>query len=154
MATVVVAPDNTKVYGVKVFLAGAIDMGAAVDWQQQVIEALDEYPGFTLLNPRRAEFAPDTLDEQIAWELDALNNAHIVLMWFPAQAKAPIALLETGLYMQSEKLLIGAEPGFYRRRNLEMTCDYYGVTLHDSLADVIAELKLWDTRTPKLQSGG
>lgn len=60
MATVVVAPESTNVFGVKVFLAGAIDMGAAVDWQQQVIEALSDYPGFTLLNPRCSDVVSGT----------------------------------------------------------------------------------------------
>lgn len=136
MTITIVAPDKEpprvqSAFGV--FLAGAIDMGAAVDWQSWIIAALEGRSLLHLFNPRREAFTPDTLDEQIAWELDALNRAEVVLMWFPASAKAPVAMLETGLFMQSGKLVIGAEPGFYRRRNLEMTCDYFNVRLCDSL---------------------
>jgi hypothetical protein len=141
MARVNTAPEVIDVSQYSVFLAGAIDMGAAVDWQAQVIEAFADYPHITLYNPRRAAFTPDTLDEQIEWELRALTAATSVLMWFPANTKAPIALLETGLFMQSGKLFVGAEPGFYRRRNLEMTCEFFGVPLYDSIEAVVAAIQ-------------
>ncbi len=51
-----------------------------------------------LLNPRRAYFDESTLDKQIHWELVAMEAADLLLMWFPRDAKTPIALLETGLY--------------------------------------------------------
>ncbi len=141
MATVITAPEREPDTDVlKVFLAGAIDMGAAVDWQAQIIAMLGNIPQLILLNPRREAFTPDTLDEQIEWELEALNRSDLVLMWFPANAKAPVAMFETGLFMQSGKLVVGAEPGFYRRRNLEMTCDYYDVKLWASLHDLAAEV--------------
>src|SRR5688572_7370281 len=82
----------------RVFLAGAIDMGAAVDWQSQMIEHLQGWENLTLLNPRRVEFTPDTLDEQIRWELKALDGAHRIFLWFPKDAKAPISFFEAGLY--------------------------------------------------------
>jgi hypothetical protein len=137
MATVITAPEKTDVTGFKVFLGGAIDMGKAIHWQSQVVEALSNKPGLVLLNPRRARFTPDTLDEQIKWELDALDKADAILMWFPATTKAPISFLETGLYMQSGKLIIGVEEGFYRQRNLELTCQYYDVPIWKKLEDLV-----------------
>jgi len=121
MTAVITAPDNTDVPGFKLYLAGAIDMGAAEDWQAEVIQRLDGLPGLVLINPRRARFTPDTLDEQIKWELDAMERADLILMWLPDTAKAPVSLFEAGLYWNSGKLLLGAGPKFYRRRNLELT---------------------------------
>ena len=140
MAKVIVAPNDISTDDYSIFLAGAIDMGAAVDWQAQVIKELANQNGLTLVNPRRENFTPDTLDEQIAWELDALERVDVILMWFPKNAKAPISFFEAGLYMRSGKLFIGAEPGFYRRRNLELTCERYGVRLYDDLAEMVSRL--------------
>ena len=118
-------------------------MGAAVDWQREVIVSLNHYD-ITIVNPRRVKFDETTLDGQIKWELQALEDVNSVFMWFPKDAKAPISFLESGLYMQSGKLLIGAEDGFYRRRNLELTTAFYGVHLHPSiflmLNNLVAEL--------------
>jgi hypothetical protein len=127
---VITAPEDTSINDddkFVVYLAGAIDMGAAEDWQAEVIERLKD-TDVTLLNPRRT-FKPETLSEQILWELGAMDRADVVLMWFPSQSQAPIALLETGLYMQSGKLLIGAGKDYYRRANLEWTCKWYNVIL-------------------------
>lgn len=137
MAIVVTAPDSVDVPGYRVFLAGAIDMGAAEDWQSQVITTLQDVPNLVLLNPRRAAFTPDTLDEQIHWELDALEKANLIFMWLPGNAKAPISLFEAGLYWQSGKLLMGAGSDFYRRRNLEITALRYKVRLFDDLQEQV-----------------
>lgn len=139
MANVIVAPTEVPFAGRQIFLAGAIDMGAAVDWQAQVIEAFRD-DDVVLLNPRRKEdFTPDMLDEQVIWELHALKRANLVFMWFPKDAKAPISFFEAGLYWHTQKLIVGAEPGFYRRRNLELTSDVYGGIgqLYDSIPAMV-----------------
>lgn len=140
MTTTIVAPNEIPTAGFKVFLAGAIDMGQAVDWQSYVIEKLGGIDDLVLVNPRRPNFTPDTLDEQILWELDALDTASRIFMWFPKNAKAPISFFESGLYMNSRKLIIGAEDGFYRRRNLELTTVHYGVHLFNNLDAMMNEL--------------
>ncbi len=117
-------------------------MGAAVDWQAQVIEELGNLKRMVIYNPRRVEFSPDTLDEQIEWELDALAKCDLVFMWLPGDSKAPISLLETGLYMNSGKLLLGAEPEFYRRRNLELTGRRYGVPVMRRLDIMLSNLNI------------
>lgn len=143
MAKVITAPeryDPKSSPGWSVFLAGAIDMGTAVNWQQYVIDALQSHPDIVLLNPRRMQFTADTLDEQIQWELDALERVDMVFLWFPAESKAPISFFEAGLYWRSGKLLVGAEPGFYRRRNLEIAGYEYFVHLHASLESMLHSL--------------
>lgn len=120
-----------------IFLAGAIDMGAAVNWQQEVI-ASATYDYVVFLNPRRKEdFTPDMLDEQVLWELDMMQKADAILMWFPADSKAPVAMWEAGLHWMSGKLHVGAEPGFYRRRNLELYAQWFGLTLYDNLTKLV-----------------
>jgi hypothetical protein len=141
MTVVITAPASVEKPGFRVFLAGAIDMGMAEAWQEKVIAMLQGVHDLVLINPRRAEFTPDTLDEQIDWELDGLEKADLILMWLPSESKAPISLFEAGLYWKSGKLRIGAGPGFYRRRNLEITARRYGVRLYDDLHILVQSLR-------------
>jgi hypothetical protein len=140
MTRVITAPEPIGDLGFKVYLAGAIDMGKAINWQAYIIQSLSLYDGLVLLNPRRDKFTDDTLDEQITWELHAMDTANLILMWFPKEAKAPISFFETGLYMGSGKLVLGAEHGFYRRRNLEMTSERYSVPLWSTLEETAEEV--------------
>lgn len=141
MATIITAVEPVDaIKGFKVFLAGAIDMGSAVDWQSEVIEILSRHENIVLMNPRRTNFNTDTLDEQIHWELNALEIADAIIMWFPKAAKAPISFFESGLYLHSGKLVIGAQMGFYRRRNLEITCERYSVDLSPTIQFLCLEI--------------
>lgn len=132
----------------RVFLAGSIDMGNAGDWQAQVQQALAD-EGVLLLNPRRDDWNPawkaDAGDahfrQQVAWELAALEQADIVLMYFAPGTQSPITLLEFGLYARSGKLLVAAPAGFWRKGNLDITGDRYGVPRHDSLAALIQAVR-------------
>lgn len=144
MAKVTVAPEyfpSDDDMPLSIYLAGAIDMGAAVDWQAYVIDQLSDQP-VRILNPRRATpFTPDMLDEQVLWELDAMDRVNWILMWFPKDSKAPVAMFESGIYWNDDKLIIGAENGFYRRRNLELTADFYQRTLYPQLDDLLMVLR-------------
>jgi len=145
MASIVTAPDlyiPKQEWHHKIFLAGAIDMGAAVDWQAWVIDQLKPMERIVVFNPRRPNFTADTLDEQIEWELEALEMVDTVFMWFPKDAKAPISFFEAGLYWKSGKLIVGAEDGFYRRRNLEITGSRYSVRIFVTLNEMLGELLL------------
>ncbi|KKN27196.1 hypothetical protein LCGC14_0867160 [marine sediment metagenome] len=139
MAKVITAVEPLELQEFSIFLAGAIDMGNAVDWQSYVIDELSEYDDLVIVNPRRPNFTADTLDEQIHWELKALEDVDLVFMWFPKSAKAPISFLETGLYLKSNKIVIGAEDEFYRQRNLEITSERYGTPLFNNLNVMIIE---------------
>lgn len=138
MATVITPPNPVTSSGFKIFLAGAIDMGEAVDWQSDAIQQLRNEHGLILLNPRRDDFTTEKLDEQIMWELDALERSDLIVMWFPSNSKAPISLLEAGLYMRSGKLILGIEKNFYRTRNLQLTAMYYKVPIYSTLHELIS----------------
>ena len=132
----------------KVFLAGSIEMGKAGDWQQQVQQALAD-EGVLMLNPRRADWNPAWRAEadepefrrQVEWELAALEQADLVLMYFTPGTQSPITLLEFGLYARSGRLLVAAPQGFWRKGNLDITGDRYGVPRYDDLDALIAAVK-------------
>lgn len=131
-------PNNLKV-----FLAGAIDMGNAILWQDDIIRTFNE-DGIpvTFFNPRRADWDASwtqTLDspqfvEQVNWELDFIERADILFMFFPGNSIAPISLLEFGLGIGlGLDVIIAAEPGYHRRGNLEVMCVREGIVLHTSI---------------------
>jgi len=125
-------PPTTRV----VFLAGSIEMGAAEDWQTKLTALLDGE--LIVLNPRRDEWDASwrqsiqepKFREQVEWELDGLDRADVIAMWFAAETRSPITLLELGLHARGGKLIIGCPPGFWRRGNIEVVSARYGISLH------------------------
>jgi hypothetical protein len=130
------------------FLAGAIDQDRAERWQDRVIDDCRELPG-TILNPRRANWDPtwnQSLDDphfagQVAWELDGLEQADLVICFLPATAQARISLMEIGLHARRGRLLIGCESGFHSRSNVLAVGQRFGVPVVDTLPDLVAAAK-------------
>lgn len=130
-----------------VFLAGSIDMGGAPDWQEEVIAALGDRE-IAVLNPRRAAWDSSwrqSIDEpkfrrQVEWELDALESADQVAMYFAPGSQAPITLLELGLFARSGRLVVCCPDGYWRKGNVEVVCARFGIPLLGRLEELIAAL--------------
>lgn len=141
-------PEPVQAQGPTLFLAGSIEMGQAQDWQSLVIGAFAEVP-IVILNPRRDEWDASweqsihfpLFREQVEWELAGLEQADLIAMYFAPATRSPITLLELGLFAQSGKLLVCCPDGFWRKGNVEVVCNRYGVPLRDSLEDLIAAVK-------------
>lgn len=119
-----------------IFLAGSIEMGSAPNWQGELIATLADRE-ITILDPRRDEWDASwrqSIDEpkfreQVEWELDGLDRADVIAMWFVPETRSPITLLELGLHARGGKLVIGCPDGFWRRGNIEVVCARYGIPL-------------------------
>lgn len=116
-----------------VFLAGSIEMGAAEEWQQRIVDCpnISRFP-VTILNPRRKdwdnswkqdpEFKP--FREQVEWELAGIEAADIVFFYFDPKTKAPISLMELGLALgKGKKVVVCCPKEFYRWANVKITCE-------------------------------
>ena len=122
-----------------VFLAGSIEMGSAPNWQATLVAELGDLP-VTALDPRRDEWDAtwrQRIDEpqfreQVEWELDGLERADVIAMWFDAATRSPITLLELGLHARGGKLIVGCPPGFWRRGNIEVVCARYNIPLYEA----------------------
>ena len=133
-----------------IFLAGSIDMGAAIDWQSEVVKGL-AYEDILILNPRRDDWDSSwvqTMDnpqfrEQVEWELAAMEHADKILMYFAPGSKAPVTMLELGVHLgkNPEKLVVCAPEGFWRKGNVDITCHKYGAQQVDTLEALIVEAK-------------
>lgn len=123
-----------------VFLAGSIEMGSAEDWQTKLAKELVENR-CNVFNPRRKDWDSSwkqTIDdpqfsEQVRWELNALEEADQIIMYFDPKTKSPISLLELGLYAKSGKLTVICPEGFWRKGNVDIVCDKYDIPMFDSI---------------------
>jgi len=139
-------PLSTNLY--KVFLAGSIEMGAAEKWQSKCVDELREYTGF-IFNPRRDDWDSSwkqTIDdpkfnEQVTWELNALDLADNIILYFDPNTKSPISLLELGLHASSDKLIVCCPEGFWRKGNVDIVCKRYNIPCFDSLDQSLDYLK-------------
>lgn len=129
---------------VNVFLAGSIEMGVAEKWQEKVIAALSDKP-IRFLNPRREDWDSswkqdihnDNFVEQVIWELSSLELAQIVIMYFDPNTKSPISLLELGLHAKEQKLVVLCPEGFWRKGNVDVVCEFYGINQVDTFDELI-----------------
>ncbi len=133
---------------ISVFLAGSIEMGAAIDWQCRVKDALQDLD-VAVLNPRREAWDaswPQTPDfapfrEQVEWELVAQEAASLVIFYFAPDTKSPITLLELGLNAR-RRSIVCCPTGYWRKGNVDMVCRRYGLPQAETLDDLIEALRL------------
>ena len=131
-----------------VFLAGSIEMGKAENWQDKVSDNITKC-GFDVFNPRRddwdstwtQDFENPQFYQQVTWELNALENSDLIILYFDPNTKSPISLLEMGLFAKSKKLIVICPDGFWRKGNVEIVCQYYNIPFHDNLEDYFKDLK-------------
>nr|WP_314433830.1 nucleoside 2-deoxyribosyltransferase domain-containing protein [uncultured Brevundimonas sp.] len=132
----------------RVFLGGSIDMGGAPDWQATMTAALSDMD-VVILNPRRPDWNPawrPDADEpefrrQVEWELNALEAADVIVMYFAPGTQSPVSLLEMGLHARSGKLIVLAPDGFWRKGNVDITAAVYGVRQVKTMDELTAAVR-------------
>ena len=148
MMQIITAPERLEINSKSIFLAGSIEQDKATRWQDDVIEKLKQY-NYTILNPRRKVWDASweqrldnpNFNEQVNWELDALEKADLILMYFDPKTKSPISLLELGLFANSGKLVVCCPDGFWRKGNVDIVCRRFGIRQFLELEDVIDFIK-------------
>ena len=142
------APENRVMSGVlrhKIFLAGSIEMGVAENWQERMVRELKDIKHLIIYNPRRDDWDSSWVqsidnkqfNEQVTWELDKMEKASIIPMYFQPGTKSPITLLELGLFADSGKLIVCCSDGFWRKGNVDIVCREYNVEQVDSLDQLV-----------------
>lgn len=129
----------------KIFLAGSIEMGKANNWQTKVEEHFKDRNGIVLFNPRRDDWDSSWEQSinnaqfytQVRWELDHLESSDDIIMHFEPNTMSPISLLELGLYADSGKLLVSCPDGFWRKGNVEIVCEQYGIMCYNSIEELL-----------------
>jgi hypothetical protein len=80
--------------------------------------------------------------EQVVWELDALDSADVILMYFVPGSKSPISLLELGLYARTNKLIVYCPPGFWRKGNVDVVCERFNVPVFTGVEDALQAIRI------------
>jgi hypothetical protein len=141
----VIKPPFRKI---SIFLAGSIEMGVAEDWQSKIEEELKDY-NITIYNPRRDSWDSSweqsihnpQFREQVEWELDHLDKADIIVMYFDENTKSPISLLELGLYASSGKMILYCPEGFWRKGNVDIVANRYDVKQVSSFNELLIAVR-------------
>lgn len=134
-----------------IFLAGSIEMGTAVNWQEKITEELMGLVS-CIFNPRRddwdSSWHKDSAEfiKQVNWELDALDKSEHIFMYFDPKTKSPISLLELGLFASSGKLFVCCPEGFWRKGNVDIVCERYEIPNDVTLDSAIETFKLLYTK--------
>ncbi|UKN00770.1 nucleoside 2-deoxyribosyltransferase domain-containing protein [Paracrocinitomix mangrovi] len=129
-----------------VFLAGSIEMDKAIDWQAECEKQLTNY--WNVFNPRRESWDASwkqvkenpQFNEQVNWELNALETADQIIMYFAPHTKSPISLLEFGLYAKSGKMSVVCDTEFWRKGNIDIVCERYQVQQYQTIEELLNEL--------------
>ena len=117
-----------------VFLAGSMPAQKDTNWRHEAINKLgDGYHFFDPTNPDHDTLNDEQMRAHIKWELDALKLSDYVVLNFLPDSTSPISLVELGLYMASEKLLVICPQEFYKWRYIDTLCKEYGTPIFQNL---------------------
>ncbi|MNK29930.1 hypothetical protein D3C87_483350 [compost metagenome] len=149
-------PQVISASDVSLFLAGTIDMGNAENWQQKFIDRANVekmLDNVIVFNPRRASWDHSwtqsienaQFNEQVNWELDAMEKVDVILLFLDANSKSPISIMELGLFADSGKLMVCCEDGFWKKGNVDIVCKRKGIDQYKTFDElgtaVIARLR-------------
>jgi len=148
MSNEIKAPEPLVSKGISIFLAGSIEMGTAEKWQDMIAREITE-DDVSIFNPRRddwdsswvQEFENKQFNEQVTWELKAMEQADIIAMYFDINTKSPITLLEFGLFCRSGKLIVCCPEGFWRKCNVDIVSHRYHVQQVNTKQELVAAIK-------------
>ena len=151
MKAIVVTPPSSLIEvpsGYKsIFLAGSIG-DTKIDWQQEVINSVKDFKK-VIFNPRREgwdnswdnSIENQKFKEQVDWELEHLEKADKVIMNLVPETMSPISLLEFGLYARSGKLVVYCPNSFWRKGNIDVTCQRYHIPQVEKFEELITLIK-------------
>lgn len=132
-----------------IFLAGTIDMGDSIDWQAKVQEELKSFD-IVIYNPRRDDWdsswkqsiSDPQFNEQVNWELDHIDKATLVIMYFADDSKSPISLLELGYLCKTpHKVIVYCTDKFYRKGNVDIICQRNNIIVVEDLNKLLDMVK-------------
>ena len=149
---IIKSPDNTILDSdqTTIFLAGSIENGSAIDWQADLETWIETNKQWIIWNPRRQDWDQNirqVIDEprfyeQVTWELKRIiQYSKIITFYFDPNTTSPITLLELGICLGMHKqVLVCCPEGYYRKGNVDIICDMFGITVLNSLDALKSEL--------------
>lgn len=132
-----------------IFIGGSIEQGTATKWQEEFVNAFKSYD-IMLFNPRRDDWdstweqriGDNEFTRQVNWELEHLDKADYIFLYFAPGTKSPISLLELGLYASSGKVIVCCPESFWRKGNVDIVCAKHNIPVLTDLNLAIELLKI------------
>lgn len=82
--------------------------------------------------------------EQVDWELEHLESADLIVFYFDPNGKAPITLLEIGLFVSEfNNIIVCCPEGYWRKGNVDVVCNRYGIKQVDNLEQLVYATQQW-----------
>ena len=142
-ATIHKPPIRPQITTPSVILYGAIQSDPTKDWQTSLSASLSDLP-IAILNPRRDDWDSSWVEdisfpkfkEQVEWEMDYAQVADVIVFYFAPEALTPVTLLELGMYAGTGKAVVCCPEGFYKRGNVQIICQRYGIELLGSVEEL------------------
>jgi Nucleoside 2-deoxyribosyltransferase like len=103
-------------------------------------------------NPqRRLRPFCDSIAVATVRQLNALERADVILMYFSPRSQSPITLIELGLHAKSGKVYLACPEGYWRKGNIDITADRYHVPRFETLDALLVAVKarLVELRKPR-----
>lgn len=133
---------------VPLFLAGSIEQGTADNWQVRTVESLKDKK-VLIFNPRRDNWDAtleqskenEELNKQVNWELDHISLSELVCFYFDPNTKSPVTLLELGLCLPRKDVTVYCPRNYWRKGNVDITCERYGVKVYEDEAEWLEAIK-------------
>ncbi len=121
-----------------IFLAGSMAIGDRMNWRTRAINTFEKrYHLFDPTNVHHADLNDSEMSKHIKWEWEALKHSDAILFNFNAESKSPISLLELGMYIRSEKIVVVCPKEFYQSHYIETLCSEEQVPLFQSIEEVL-----------------
>ena len=74
--------------------------------------------------------------------MQALEEANQIVMYFQPGTQSPITLLELGLF-KDNNLVVCCPEGFWRKGNVDIVCEKYGINQVDTLDELVDVAVVW-----------
>jgi 8-oxo-dGTP pyrophosphatase MutT (NUDIX family)/nucleoside 2-deoxyribosyltransferase len=143
MNTVYVFQPFPHTFHKSLYLAGPTPRDPTLaSWRPQALHLLkaSAYDGVVFVPESQDGQRRGDYNQQMAWELEAMRRADILLFWVPAEKDtlpAYTTRIEFGLQVQSGKVVLGMPHDAYKTRYIEKLAQKYQLAVHHTLAETV-----------------
>ncbi|TDS15165.1 nucleoside 2-deoxyribosyltransferase-like protein [Maribacter caenipelagi] len=118
-----------------IFLAGSMDPKQEGSWRTKAIAEFRAMDIFDPTNMNHDNLNSEQMKHHVTWELDALELSDIILLNFLPNAQSPISLVELGMYVTSNKLIVICPKEFYKSGYIHTLCEKYNTPIFNNITE-------------------
>lgn len=128
--------DNFNLKRPFIFLSGTDDTECSPNWHDWVAQWLQNLP-VTVFNPRGNGFNPKsskyTRNLLVDWEMDYINVADLIILYFYPGTLSTTSLLMLALYIGSKKSIVVCCPnGYWKKKAVQVLCQRGSIALFET----------------------